>query len=216
MQKIRYKKIRGKNRILRNIDDWVSRNSDLNLDDLLKHQRDYVKFWVRPFSNLNIGNSIYPEPDGIIKEKLLRGLFDIYQSWKNQLDGLEKPYYLKIWLFEKQISRSQVVCAIDDCLHFYDHTFDKIENPDFTKLNHLFDGKLSNFPQLSWQQGIDVAYIENTYLNSFTDTTSQEFKQAEQWFNEMKNRAYSTYIETQNNDGEFYYLVENDKVWIGG
>lgn len=101
-QIIRYKKIRGKQKILRRIDDWAALNCELNLAYLEQYKRDYVKFWVKPFSNLNVGNSIYTEPYGEFKEKLLYGLFEIYHAWKIQLDELGKPYYLKIWLFEKR------------------------------------------------------------------------------------------------------------------
>ncbi|WP_066802060.1 hypothetical protein [Moraxella oblonga] len=217
MKPVRYKKVRGKNRILRHIDDWATCNRHLNLDYLQKNQRDYVKFWVKPFSNLHIGNSIYPEPYGEFKERLLRGLFEIYQSWKVQLDNLNKPYYLKIWLFEKHISRSQVVCAIDDCLHFYDNAFEHIDKPNLNELRKLCDGYFDDFEKLNWQKGIDTQYIENTYLDLLTDTTSQEFKEAEKWFNQIKEQAFSVYyIQNPTDELQFYYLLENDKVWIGG
>ena len=53
------------------------------------------------------------------------GIFEIYNSWKNQLDSLNKPYYLKIWFFPEDVSKCQVVCAIDEFIDFYDVTFYK-------------------------------------------------------------------------------------------
>jgi hypothetical protein len=40
---------------------------------------------------------------------------------------LGKPYYLKIWLFEPELSKSQVVCAVGSYADFYDNTFSKPE-----------------------------------------------------------------------------------------
>lgn len=215
-QIIRYKKIRGKQKILRRIDDWAALNCELNLAYLEQYKRDYVKFWVKPFSNLNVGNSIYPEPYGEFKEKLLYGLFEIYHAWKMQLDELGKPYYLKIWLFEKKISRSQVVCAVDECLDFYDNIFANIKNVSIDELKLAFNHDLDNFSKLNWQQGVDVGSVENNYLDMFDDKNSQEYRQAERWFHQVKEQAFDVYHVPNPSDVAFYYLIENDRVWIGG
>ena len=103
---MKYKKIRGKNRRIRQIKMWVAKNLVLNLEVLQQFQADYVKFWVDPWSLLSLTNSVYPQPQGIYKTLFIQGLVDIYFAWKKQLDELEQPYYLKIWLFENDLKRS--------------------------------------------------------------------------------------------------------------
>lgn len=216
-QKIRYKKIRGKNRILRNIRHWTECHRHLDLENLQHAGRDYVKFWVKPFCNLNITNSRYPEPTDEIKEELLQGLLTIYQNWKIQLDTLNKPYYLKIWPFQNQIRRSQVVCAIDDYLNFYDNTFEMVEHTNFHELYQIFDSNFNHYPKLTWQQGIELKAIENNYLSLFYDENSPDYTQGKEWFSQVTQNARSIHHLDSPFDGtEFYYMIENDRVWVGG
>lgn len=212
--KIRHKKIRGKKRILRNIDKWIAQNRNLDLVYLTQFGRDYVKFWVKPFCNLSLTNSIYPEPDGQLKQKLIDGLFEIYQHWQKQLDQLNKPYYLKIWLFEKHISRSQVVCAIDDNLSFYDDVFYWLDNTHDDGLPQLLTPN-NLYPKLNWQYGIDALWVESDYLDNHQN--SPHFAQEQAWFDDIKQRAFDTHHPTDTStNAPFYYLVENDRVWVGG
>ena len=126
-QKIRYRKIRGINRRKRAIEKWGDNLKSLNIDLLTQEKRDYVKFRVQPWSRLSLGNSVYPEPTGDCEYLLIKNLQKIYQSWQDSLEALQTPYYLQIWLYEEYISRSQVVCAIEDYKDFYKHTFEPID-----------------------------------------------------------------------------------------
>jgi len=74
----------------------------------------------------------------------------IYDSWKTELEKLNKPYYLKIWLYEPRISKSQVVCAIDDKIEYYDNIFEKA---DFKENNSSFTKQLSS--DFNWQPTVD-------------------------------------------------------------
>lgn len=70
-QKIKYRKIRGINRRKRAIEKWGSRNKVLDLERLKEIRRDYVKFWVRPWTDFILINSVYPEPTGELKSLLI-------------------------------------------------------------------------------------------------------------------------------------------------
>ena len=124
---IRYKKIRGHKRIWKSIDNWVAQNKQLDLEYLQSRQREYVKIWIQPFGNISILNSVFAPPKGKTRRKLIAGLLEIHKYWKQELDKLNKPYYLKIWFYNNDVSNSQIVCAIDDCLDFYENTFHKSE-----------------------------------------------------------------------------------------
>ena len=120
---MRTKKIRRYKRILKEIERWRSEVIELDLENVQSTNRDYVKIWVSPYSDLELGNSISPQPSGEARTKILEALLDIYDNWKLALDKLGEPYYLKIWLYDQRFSNSQVVCAIGPFLDFYETTF---------------------------------------------------------------------------------------------
>ncbi|USZ14213.1 hypothetical protein NGM44_07395 [Moraxella sp. FZFQ2102] len=218
IEKIRYKKIRGQNRRLRAIQRWVEINRHLDLKTLKETQRDYVKFKVAPFGQLNITNSVYPEPYGKFKEQFIQGLFDIYQHWKIQLDSLNQPYYLKIWLFQNKISHSQVVCAIGDYLHFYDNTFETVQNSNPQNLNQFINDVYPDYHSLNWQEALEIDAIENTYLTLYADENNpKEYQKLKKWFEHIQNTAIRTHeIKNPTDDVQFYYIIQKDRVWIGG
>ena len=160
---MRQRKIRGFNRRIRDIDNWRLDNLDLRLDLIEKYNGDHIDIVVHPWCDISIINSKIPEPKRKTKKLMLNGLIDIYESWKIQLDKLDKPYYLKIWLFEQRFSKSQVVCAIADRIEYYENNFFK---PDFKK-----QFKTSNYGQLSgrlqkfdWDYRLDEDHYENNFV----------------------------------------------------
>ncbi|MBE0640389.1 MAG: hypothetical protein IH599_00025, partial [Bacteroidales bacterium] len=146
---MRKKKIRGHKRRWKEIENWRLDNLDLNLTDYLLNERDryYAKIRVHPWSGLSLTNSMTPEPTRKTKQKILKGLLDIYEDWKNQLDKLGQPYYLKIWLFEPRFSQSQVVCAIGNNVDFYENTFFKPEKNKVLNADNYGElkGRLESF-----------------------------------------------------------------------
>lgn len=124
---VKYRKIRGLNRRKRAIEEWGDAYKSFDIDLVEQRKRDYVKFWVSPWSRLSLINSIYPEPTSDCKYLLIKNIAEIYQSWKDSLEAMQVPYYLQIWLYEEYLSRSQVVCAIEECKDFYQHTFERLD-----------------------------------------------------------------------------------------
>lgn len=110
---MRTKKIRGHRRQWTHIDAWIDANKQLNLENVKRNGRDHAKIWVHPWSGITVTNSQIPEPKRETKRRIIKGLIAIYEGWKASLDQLNEPYYLKIWLYEPRLSKSQVVCAIE-------------------------------------------------------------------------------------------------------
>ena len=69
------KKIRGHNRIWKDIEKWKKANLKLDLENLKNYERDYTKIWINPFSRISLTNSRIPEPKGETKERILNGPF---------------------------------------------------------------------------------------------------------------------------------------------
>ena len=201
-QRIRYRKIRGINRRKRAIEQWGGCNKALDIEGLKETHRDYVKFWVNPWSRLSLINSIYPEPTDDCEYLLIKNLQNIYHSWRDSIEELQTPYYLQIWLFEGYISDSQVVCAIEDYKDFYKHTFEAInEQPK--------DGIQSS-----------IHYNVNTvrYLNLYDWTLHrcvQAYDLADPWDSEYVQSLDSQQLLRKQTIGQKeYQIVEIDKVWL--
>ena len=207
---IRYKKIRGHNRILKDIDAWVKNNKTLDLSYLKQRQREYVKVWVAPFSGINVLNSEFSPPKGKARKKIIAGIYEIYTNWKTQLDTLNKPYYLKIWFFPHDVSKCQVVCAIGDFIDFYEVTFFKPkESKPFPEQNK-FDIDWE-FRHQEYHLTIDDIGEPDDYysLQDFIDNK----KYVESVMKNTKTRI-SEYPDDENTPT--YYSIKDCDVWIGG
>jgi len=194
---MKYKKVRGGQRRLRAIKYWVENNTELNINALQEYQREYVKFWLNPWSNLVLNNG-YKPLNGKLKQAFFDGLYTIFNQWYTQLKALEEPYYLCIWLFEDRVERSQVVCAIGDKIEFYNNTFFKLEE------NRLFKtvSKNANFIQyegLIWElyAEIDVLPINFREIDVYESVPDHKI------------------LGVQKIKNEDYYIIENEKVWLG-
>ena len=199
---IKYRKIRGINRRKRAIEQWGDNRKSLNINLLTQEKRDYVKFRVQPWSRLSLGNSVYPEPTGDCEYLLIKNLQKIYQSWQDSLEALQTPYYLQIWLRENYVSRSQIVCAIDEIEDFYDDTFELVgEQP---------------------KNGIRSSshYNSNTaeYLDAFEwklYRCVQVYDLADPWDAEYVESLDSQQLLGKQIIGQIeYQIVEIDKVWL--
>lgn len=199
---MKYQKIRGINRRKCAIEKWGDNNKNLDVDLVKQAERDYVKFWVQPWSRLSLIDSINPEPTGDCEYLLVKHLVKIYQSWKDSLEDMQTPYYLQIWLYEKCISRSQVVCAIEGYKDFYQHTFERIDKQPQTGIQsslHYNSDTASLLDNFQWQLNREVrAY-------NMTDQDDIEM------FAEIDR---SKILRKEIIWGKEHQIVEIDKVWL--
>ena len=211
------KKIRGYKRKWKNISNWISVNENLDIRDLMINERDYVKIQVPPWSSITLTNSKFPEPKGETKKRIIQGFIDIYMKWKVQLDKLEDPYYLKIWLFEPRFSQSQIVCAIGDNTEFYENTFSKSNIKKELRLENY--GHLE--PQLEkfkWDLRLDEEYYDNTEVGTPDEYENhKEYEENKKWFERKLRKPHRT-TKTVNHYGEKIecYFFTKGCVWIGG
>lgn len=212
--KVKFKKIRGKNRRLTAINDWINANKSLNISFLETEKKEYVKFWVDPWSRISVTKSEFPEPDGIFKEALINGLFEIYNAWKIQLDSLNKEYYLKIWLFEKNLRKSQVVCAIDDKIDFYGNSFEEFEEKVEDDKHFDFENLKDKAANYRWEKALDHLYIESNYVGEKSEYKNEkDYLGNKDWFEDVVLKNYIRKDPFGKDD--FFYVLENDVVWMG-
>lgn len=89
------------------------------------------------------------------KKLIIDCLIQIYDCWQKELDSLNKHYYLKIWVFEKEFMQSQVVVALDEFVHFYDNSFEGLSKIE--KLPSRLRTEKSK--ELEWQQGLSYLLL---------------------------------------------------------
>jgi len=213
---VRSKKIRGHKRRWKDIDHWVETHKNLDLDYLKEYQRDYAKIRVHPWSGISLTNSQTPEPSRTTKINILNGLTEIYDAWKQQLDKLGKSYYLKIWLLEPRFSNSQVVCAIGDCLNYYENTFFKPDNSKELKSENY--GRLKNeVSKFNWEYRLDEDHFDNSEPGSpELYATLKDFEESKRWFEQMLKKPHriTNFKEPIGEATESYSFKKGD-VWLG-
>lgn len=210
--RMKTKKLRGHNRIFKNIEDWKNDSLHLDLEDLANYKRHYEKVWVRPFGDISITGASIPKPKRLARKLIIEGLLEIFNSWESQLKTLDKPYYLAIWLNEPYIENSQVVCAIDDFLNFYDVTYYRPEQQK--KMPTQNYGKLKNeLDALNWIYALDEYHFTNEDIAEAEDiyTNKKDYLAAQKWYRRQleRNPIISKDKHITN------YRTTKGMVWIG-
>ncbi|MBI3259829.1 MAG: hypothetical protein HYZ54_10200 [Ignavibacteriae bacterium] len=216
---MRTKKIRGHFRRFKNIEKWRIEHISLDISDYVVNQYDcyYAKIRIHPWSGLSLTNSSIPEPKRKTKQKILAGLLDIYDAWKIQLDEIGQPYYLKIWLFEPRFSQSQVVCAVENRIAYYENNFFKPDS-DKTLKKSDYGSLQSRLRTLKWEYYFDEDYYDNSDIGKPEDyATIQDFELAKIWFAKLLQRPHRTDTFTEPIcDIIESYMFKRGSLWIGG
>lgn len=199
--KIRYWKIRGINRRKRLINKWGEYYKALDLNRLQQTRHDYVKLWVRPWSDSLLINSIPAEPTGELKTLLIANLLKIYQSWENALQQLDEPYYLATWLFEQSISRSQVLCTLEGSLDF-SNVFEPVESQpdDGIKSSSHYNDQTAQF-----LDGYQWTLYRHIQFYNLADPDDLAY---------IQELDSSRLLRKQTLGDAEYQAVEADKVWV--
>jgi len=201
-------KIRGHKKIWKNIETWKEANKQLDLEHVKNYHREYTKVWVRPYSDLCLGNSITPIPKGKTRQKIVDGLFEIHANWKKQLDTLNVPYYLKIWFYHPDVSRSQVVCAIGDFINFYDITFFKPEK----EKKFPFDMRGYTWEYRHHEEHLDEDDIGLPYEY----VSMNDYIENKKWVEKRMKKSHRISTEKYD-DGivKTYHSFKTSDVWLG-
>jgi len=217
MKKQKFKKVRGRNKILRNIEKWKQENLFFDKELLLNYNYLNSKFRVRPWSDLVFTKYPYPEPDGEFREKIIESLVDIYNHWKIELEKLKMDYYLKIWIFYPNFRESQVACGINERIDWYDNLF--FENEERLKFPiNRFSNKSNlllnefDWENLSWEQVFD----ENEVGTEKEYTTKKDYLEHKKWFEDfLKSEHKAHQFKDENGKNQTYHYLKIDDVWIG-
>jgi hypothetical protein len=200
------KKIRGWKRRLRKIESWKQRVINLDMDHLTNYQRDYAKLWIHPFYTIPRRN-----PPVWYNRILLKTMLEVYQSWHEYLSKLNEKFYLKLWIYDPHFINSQIVAAYEECLHYYDQTFD-VPNQEKQFPYHKYTYLSEKLEMFDWQLHIDSdIYTESDLIDNIQRgwTSESEFKA-------IKGKAYKVQtIRLSDRDTDKTYSVKVGDVWVG-
>ncbi len=214
---MRNRKIRGHNRRQKQIESWRQENLEINIDLLEKYNREFVKIFVHPWCDISIINSAFPNPTGKTKKLILKGLLDIYENRKKELDKLGQPFYLKIWLFEPRFSNSQVVCAIKDRIDFYENNFFKPNQEKLFKPENY--GTLKPIlERFEWDYRLDEDHYDNSTVGASEEyASSEDFIETQKWFEKLIKKPHRIEkLKEPIGDIIESYSFNRGDLWLGG
>jgi hypothetical protein len=201
------KKIRGWKRHKRKIDRWKQNAINLDLDNLAINKRDYEKLLIHPFygfeRNIN--------PPRWYCELLLEAMLDVYDSWNKSMKSTNKPYYLKLWIYNPNFINSQIVVAYKNCINFYDSVFEKsLLNKEFPyKKSPRLKERLKNF---EWNIHFESKYQSESDWIEWIKTGEATKRELD----EIRKKANHVF-ETKTYDGkpDIEYVLNIGDVWVG-
>ncbi len=209
---MRYKKIRGHSRIQQNIQKWIDYNIDLDIERLKEFNYQYERINILPWINQPVTKSQLSEPNGCTKNMILDGLEIIYDNWKSQLEKLDQPYYLKIWLNEPRITKSEVVCGINENIVKFENSFSKI---NCEENNSNFITYLSS--DFKWECADDEDFIFEGLVSQENYLYLDEFFSERRLLNKAIKKGYrNKIVENSSGEKEKIYFIPKGKIWIGG
>ena len=207
------KKLRGHKRIFKNIQTWQNDSIDLDLENLEQFQRNYEKVWVHPFSDISITGKEIPRPKRKARKLILESLVAVFNSWDRQLKTLNKQYYLAIWLYEPYIENSQVVCAIDGYLDYYDNHFYRPEVPKKMPAENY--GKLKNeLDAFNWVYALDEGHFTDEDINDDVEVyaTEKDYYKMKKWYARKLKENPRTFTDDFKRTT---YFTKRGAIWIG-
>ena len=129
---------------------------------------------------------------------------------------LEKPYYLKIWLYEPRFSKSQVVCAVDERIELYENNFFRPENKKVFRSQN-YEHISERLKIFNWDYFLDEDHFDNCFVGEPELYTSKwTYTKAKKWFNKLLKKPHRVdkHAEPDSDITELYSFKRGD-LWIG-
>ncbi len=196
------KKIRGWKRHKRKIEMWKKQVMKLDMEHINCYHRDYVKLWIHPFYGLyNI------HPPAWYNRLLLDAIIEVYLCWYETMDNQKEEFYLKIWLYEPNFIKSQIVVAYRDNLHFYENVFDQTtENKSFPI--DKYAGLQDKVALFDWKRYVQAEIYESDELQ---EDILNGFRSTE----EVRQIIKDSYKIEKTDGNKYTYKRNVGDVWVG-
>lgn len=193
-------------KIIRQINKSISDSEHKLNIDFLKEEK-YYNYEIEEWYGEEFGIK------GELRKKIIETLLKTYFEWKNELDKLNKEYYLAIWLYNPRMLKSEIVCAIDEKVNYY-------ENEKFLASNKNSEFDLNQFGVLSpelqkftWDRKIDLDAVEEWEIN----LPKEQYESEKKYNKDQKfyNKLIREKFHVVEKDNEKIYFHPKGDVWIG-
>ncbi|WP_081212451.1 hypothetical protein [Salegentibacter sediminis] len=193
-------------KIIRGINKSIN-NSDLKLDlDFLKEKKYYnyeIEEWYGEQFKIN----------GELRKLIIRTLLNTYFEWKKELDKLGKDYYLAIWLYNPRMLKSEIVCAIEEKINYYENeNFIPSKGDNYLDLNQF--GKFSSdLKKFNWEGKIDFDSYEEWEINWSKEQypDKKEYYKNQRFYKKLIQEEF--HVVERNNEKTYFY--PKGDIWIG-
>ncbi len=183
---------------------------------LLKDEFDIQQLKSEKYLNFQF-EDFYGRYDKQIFGRIRTGIFtvllEIHNNWKIELDKLDQPYYLAIWINDFDLMLSEIVCAIDEKIEYYEtEYFDNKLNKTQLSLDQF--GKLnSDFKNFKWT---NYVYFEK-YESSDYNWPKEQYLRIKDYYKDK--RFYKRVLPKSNKIEETkygkVYSRKMGKIWVG-
>jgi len=193
-------------KIIRQIDKSID-DSDSELDIDFLNQEKYYNYAIEEW----YGEEFLIK--GELRKKIVETLLKTYFEWKKELDKLNKEYYLAIWLYNPRMLKSEIVCAIEEKINYYEKEcfLNSNKNNEFD-LNQF--GKLSaELKKFSWNRKIDLDSVQEWEINFPKEQyeSKREYHKNQKFYKRIIQEQF--HVIERDNDKVYFY--PKGDVWIG-
>ena len=193
-------------KIIRQINKSIN-NFDYKLDKDFLVQEKYYNYQIEEWYGEEFGIK------GELRKKIVETLLITYFEWKKELDNLNREYYLAIWLYNPRMLKSEIVCAIDEKISYYEY-----ENFLASNKNKEFDlnqfGKLSTeLQQFTWNRKVDLDSVHEWEINCTKDQyiLEKEYNKDQKFYKKLIQENFHV---IEKNNEKIYFHPKGD-IWIG-
>lgn len=191
---------------IKGIQDWIKRKD--YLEDSLFDKKKLVK---QKYLNFQIDDCYHftNEVEGTIRNSILKVLYTTFSNWKTELNNLNIPFYLGVWVYNPRLPKSEVVCAIgSEEIEYYQKCFDISNEPK--SIIELKDFKKE---RLIWTQKIDSDILEEWEINF----PKENYESEKRWLEDQeyyRNFIESSYKVIKNKNRKSYFKNVGE-IWTG-
>lgn len=197
-----------KNRVI-GIQKWIDKKyyreeNRFNKEKLF--EQEYLNFQIDDCYNY-MENVV-----GKTRNDIFKVLFSTYSQWKIELNKLNIPFYLGVWIYNPRLPKSEIVCAIGkEKIDYYQNKCFDVSNEQ----KKIID--LKNFEKekdtLIWTKKIDFDTLEDWEINF----PKENYENEQHWLKyqeHFKNFINNSYKVDKNENGNRYYKNVGE-IWTG-
>lgn len=159
------------------------------------------------------------------RNQALNCLINTLEKWKTYAEALKQDYYLKLWIYEDEFSRSEIVFALNDRLRRYNSIFDLNENDcALPFLTHEIQNKLMkyNIQFCKETYPFDAEDLEDKQTSMLAKLAIKMGYQLDKillYSNESALKNIDRFLESGfirqfKQDGEHFYDIHIDNIWV--